>query len=283
MIWFKRMRRSPALLALLALTAALIALAVLAPVIAPNDPITPDYDNLLSGPSARYPLGTDQVGRCILSRLIWGGRSSLLLAVGAIAASAVLGIALGVIAGLCGGWADTVLTWLMNLTLSLPETVFVIAFVGLLGPGLGHTALAMILVGWCEYAATARTLTQSLRDRPFMDEARLSGIGAPGLLMKYVLPNVSPYLIVLITQDMGAKLLSLAGLSLLGLASQPPTPEWGFMLSEGRRYMQTAPWMILYPGLTIVLHVVVFSLLGDRLRDILQPEAGQGKKGEILS
>lgn len=279
MIWLRRMRRSPALMVLFALTAALILLAVLAPVIAPNDPLAPDYDNLLSGPSARYPLGTDQVGRCIFSRLIWGGRSSLLLAAGAIAASAVLGIALGVIAGLRGGWVDAALTWLMNLTLSLPETVFVIAFVGLLGPGLGHTALAMILVGWCEYAATARTLAQSLRDRPFMAEARLSGIGAPGLLIKYVLPNIAPYLIVLVTQDVGAKLLSLAGLSLLGLASQPPTPEWGFMLSEGRRYMQTAPWMILYPGLTIVLHVVAFSLLGDRLRDILQPETGRERKG----
>jgi len=140
-----------------------------------------------------------------------------------------------------------------------------------LGPGLHHTVMAMSLVGWTEYFRVARALVLSVRENQFVQEARMGGLRNRQVVRRVILPNIIPYLLVNITQDIGAQLLTLSGLSLLGLSSQPPTPEWGFMLSEGRKFIQSAPWLIIYPGLTIVLHVVVFNLLGDSLRDILDP------------
>ncbi|MBQ6368768.1 MAG: ABC transporter permease, partial [Parasporobacterium sp.] len=173
--------------------------------------------------------------------------------------------------GFAGGWVDMVITRFTDIVMAIPSTVFVIALVSVLGPGLHNTILAMSLVGWTEYARLSRALVLSVKENQFVQEARMGGLKSHQVVFRTVLPNIVPYLLVNITQDIGAQLLTLSGLSLLGLSSQPPTPEWGFMLSEGRKFIQSAPWLIIYPGLTIVLHVVVFNLLGDSLRDILDP------------
>lgn len=267
----KKALRNPQFMLFFILSAALILIPVLAPVIAPNDPIANDYGNLLIPYSEKYPLGTDQIGRCFLSRLIYGGRTSLLIVFIVIAISAAAGIFLGVLAGYAGGKTDMLITRFTDIVIAVPQTVFVIALVSVLGSSLGNTIMAMSIVGWTEYCRVTRALVLSLKQNTYVEEGRLAGMSELQIIFKLILPNVFPYLLVNITQDVGSKLLTLSGLSLLGLASQPPTPEWGYMLSEGRQFMQSSPRMIFYPGLTIVLNVVIFNLLGDSLRDVLDP------------
>ena len=157
------------------------------------------------------------------------------------------------------------------MLMAFPHIVFVIALVSVLGTGTRNLILAMTLISWTMYARVSRSMVISIKNNEYVEQARLGGVGRISVMMRYILPNVLPYLIVLITQDIGSNLLTLASLSLLGLGSQPPTPEWGYMLSEGKRYMQTAPWMLVYPGLVILICVIIFNLLGDSLRDILDP------------
>ena len=270
--------RSPQFVILFILAVILILIPILAPVIAPHDPLQDDYANSMVSHSAEYPLGTDQLGRCILSRLIWGARPSMLVVFIVVAVTALVGITIGVIAGYMGGLTDTVLSRATDIVVAVPSTVFVIALVSVMGPGIRNTILAMSLVGWTEYMRVSRALVLSVKENTFTEEARLGGLPEHTLVFRTILPNIFPYLLVNITQDIGANLLTLSGLSLLGLSSQPPTPEWGFMLSQGRAYIQSAPWLIVYPGIAIVLNVIVFNLLGDRLRDILDPRYEIRKK-----
>ena len=270
-IYVKKALKSPAFMLWFILAVMLILVPVFAGTIAPHDPLETNYAESMNPGSAEYQLGTDQIGRCVLSRLIWGGRTSLLIVFWVIAIIAVLGIFLGVLSGFLGGWVDMVITRITDIVMAIPSTVFVIALVSVLGPGLHNTILAMSLVGWTEYCRVSRALVLSVKENQFVQEARMGGLKEHQVIMRTILPNIVPYLLVNITQDIGAQLLTLSGLSLLGLSSQPPVPEWGFMLSEGRKFIQSAPWLIIYPGLVIVLHVVVFNLLGDSLRDILDP------------
>lgn len=274
----KKAMRSPQFVILFILAVILILIPILAPVIAPHDPLQDDYANSMVSHSAEYPLGTDQLGRCILSRLIWGARPSMLVVFIVVAVTALVGITIGVIAGYMGGLTDTILSRATDIVVAVPSTVFVIALVSVMGPGIRNTILAMSLVGWTEYMRVSRALVLSVKENTFTEEARLGGLPEHTLVFRTILPNIFPYLLVNITQDIGANLLTLSGLSLLGLSSQPPTPEWGFMLSQGRAYIQSAPWLIVYPGIAIVLNVIVFNLLGDRLRDILDPRYEIRKK-----
>ena len=256
---------------LLFLAIILVLIPVFAPQLAPHDPIANDYANAMNPGSREYPFGTDQIGRCILSRLVWGGRTSLLIVFVVVFIVSVIGIILGITAGFFGGWVDLLITRFTDIVMALPATVFVIALVSVLGPSLHNTVMAMSLVGWTEYCRVTRALVLAEKENPYVQEARLGGLNRAQIIIRNILPNVFPYLLVNITQDIGNQLLTLSGLSLLGLSSQPPTPEWGFMLSEGKKYIQAAPWLIFYPGLIIVIHVIVFNLLGDSLRDILDP------------
>ena len=274
----KKAFRNPQFVILLILAVILILIPVFAPWIAPHDPIENDYANALIPGSREYPLGTDQIGRCLLSRLIWGGRTSLLICFIVVAIVSAIGILLGVTAGFSGGWVDMLITRFTDIVMAVPSTVFIIALVSVLGPGLWNTVLAMSLVGWTENCRVTRALVLSVKENRYVEEARLGGLPKGQIIHRVIMSNVIPYLLVNITQDIGSTLLTLSGLSLLGLSSQPPTPEWGFMLSEGRKYIQSAPWLILYPGLVIVLHVIVFNLLGDSLRDILDPRYQKHKK-----
>ncbi len=277
-IYVKKALKSPQFVILFILAIILILIPIFAPWIAPHDPIANDYANAMISGSPEYPFGTDQIGRCILSRLIWGGRTSLLIVFLVVGIVAVIGIILGVIAGFFGGWVDMLITRFTDIVMAIPSTVFVIALVTVLGPSLKHTVLAMSLVGWTENCRVSRALTLSVKEKLFVEEARLGGLSRRQIIKRIIMPNIVPYLLVNVTQDIGSNLLTLSGLSLLGLSSQPPTPEWGFMLSEGRKFIQSAPWLIFYPGLIIVLHVIIFNLLGDSLRDILDPRYEKQKR-----
>ena len=280
--YVKRALHNRQFMILLVLAITLILLAVFADKVAPHDPLATNFDQSMVAHSAEYPMGTDQIGRCILSRLLYGGRTSMLIVFRVIAAVAVIGITLGVLAGYLGGWVDLLITRFTDMVMAIPSTVFVIALVSVLNPSLHHTVLAMALVGWTEYCRITRALVLSVRENNYVDEARMGGLSELQVIWRVILPNVFPYLLVNITQDIGSYLLTLGGLSLLGLSSQPPTPEWGFMLSEGRKFITAAPWLIFWPGAVIVLHVVIFNLLGDSLRDILDPRYENKKKRRKL-
>ncbi|MBQ1459637.1 MAG: ABC transporter permease [Oscillospiraceae bacterium] len=280
--YVKRALHNRQFMILLVLAITLILLAVFADRVAPHDPLATNFDQSMVAHSAEYPMGTDQIGRCILSRLLYGGRTSMLIVFRVIAAVAVIGITLGMLAGYLGGWVDLIITRFTDMVMAIPSTVFVIALVSVLNPSLHHTVLAMALVGWTEYCRITRALVLSVRENNYVDEARMGGLSELQVIWRVILPNVFPYLLVNITQDIGSYLLTLGGLSLLGLSSQPPTPEWGFMLSEGRKFITAAPWLIFWPGAVIVLHVVIFNLLGDSLRDILDPRYENKKKRRKL-
>ena len=274
----KKALRSPTFMLLLILAVGLILVPVFAPQMAPNDPLEPNYAFSMVEHTARYPLGTDQIGRCMLSRLIYGGRMSLLIVFWVVAIVAVVGILLGVLSGYMGGWVDMLITRVNDIVVAIPSTVFVIALVTVLGPSLRNTVLAMSLIGWTEYCRVSRALVLAVRENNYVDMARMGGLNEWQVVKRVILPNIVPYLLVNITQDIGANLLTLSGLSLLGLSSQPPTPEWGFMLSEGRKFITSAPHLIFWPGMCIVLHVIIFNLLGDSLRDILDPRYTKTKR-----
>ncbi|MBQ1415345.1 MAG: ABC transporter permease, partial [Lachnospiraceae bacterium] len=192
---------------------------------------------------------------------------------------AVIGVVIGMISGYFGGIVDTILMRITDMLLAFPHIVFVIAIVAVLGTGTRNLILAMTVISWTMFARVTRSLVITIKKEDYVEQARLSGASRPAIMFRYIVPNVIPYLIVLITQDIGSNLLTLASLSLLGLGSQPPTPEWGFMLSEGKRYMQTAPWMLIFPGMVILICVIIFNLLGDSLRDILDPRGITKREG----
>ncbi|MDT0125451.1 ABC transporter permease [Paenibacillus sp. RRE4] len=257
---------------LLSLTAGWIVLALIAPLLAPHDPLATNFAKVLQPSSSEYPLGTDQLGRCVLSRLLYGARTSLLLTFMMIGIVFSLGVAVGVVAGFLRGLADTMLMRLCDTLMAFPGLIFAIAVVGMLGPGLFNTVVALSVVWWAKYARMARSLVISLQQKEFVAAAAFSGARKIQIISRTILPNMLPALIVMAMMDVGGMMLSISGLSFLGLGAQPPDPEWGAMLNEGRRYLQTAPWLLIYPGLAIFSTVIIFNLLGDSLRDVLDPK-----------
>lgn len=239
---------------------------------APYDPLETNFQAVLSPPSLQHLFGTDNMGRDILSRILYGAGNSFSLTFLLIAIVAIIGTVIGMIAGYFGGILDTAMMRFTDILLAFPDSVFAIAIVGMIGPGLLNTMIALSLVWWTKYARMTRGLTSSIRSKDYIAEARFGGLKTVSILLRYVLPNIMPQVIIMVTLDIGGMMLSLAGLSFLGLASQPPTPEWGYMLYEGKSYLQTAPWMMLFAGLAIFITVLVFNLLGDSLRDILDPK-----------
>ncbi|WP_339239096.1 nickel transporter permease [Paenibacillus sp. FSL R5-0517] len=257
---------------LLSLTAFWIILAMVAPLLAPHDPLATNFAKVLQPSSAEYPLGTDQLGRCVLSRLLYGARTSLLLTFMMIGIVFVLGVTIGVIAGFARGVTDMVLMRLSDTLMAFPGLIFAIAVVGMLGPGLFNTVLALSVVWWAKYARMARSLVISLQQKEYVAAAAFSGARKIQIIGRTILPNMMSPIIVMAMMDVGGMMLSISGLSFLGLGAQPPNPEWGAMLNEGRRYLQTAPWLLVYPGLAIFSTVIIFNLLGDSLRDVLDPK-----------
>lgn len=246
--------------------------ALFASVLAPFDPLESHYADMLKPPSTTYLFGTDQLGRDLFSRILYGGKSSLLIAFAVTAVISTVGILIGTLAGFTGGFFDNVLMRFSDMLMAFPGYIFTIALVSFIGIGLPNMILAMSLTGWTYYARISRSLVLSVKNNVYIEQARLGGASRTRILLVYIIPNVLPSLLVNIFQDIGGKLLTISGLSLLGLGSPPPTPEWGFMLSEGKNYMYSAPWMLIFPGLVILVSVVIFNLLGDCIQDLMNPK-----------
>ena len=255
-----------------ALIVGLIAGAALAaPLVAPHDPNAIDARAILASPSREHWLGTDNLGRDIFSRLVYGARWSLGAAGAAAVAIVLLGITVGVIAGYIGGLVDDGAMRIVDVLLAFPSLVLALAIVGTLGPSLQNVLIGMVAVWWVDYARVMRGLTLGVRDREYVTAAQCAGASARHVMLRHILPNVVPSVIVLATLELGGLILAISGLSFLGLGAQPPTPEWGTMLNDGRPFFQRAPQLMLYPGLAITLVVVGCNLLGDGLRDVLDP------------
>ena len=267
---FMKKNKSFCLFALLALM--IILTAIFAPVVtggvSPTDSVLKDA---LQAPSATHIFGTDKLGRDIFTRVIYGARTSLTASFAVVLIIFALGTVLGVLAGYFGGWVDAVIMRIADMMVSFPGMVFAMAIAGILGASVRNAVIAVSLVSWTKYARLARSLVLKIRNRDYVAAAVVTGSKTPYILTTYMIPNVIPTLVITAATDIGGMMLELAGLSFLGFGAKAPTPEWGLMLNEGRQFIQSAPWMMLYPGAAIFVVVVVFNLLGDALRDILDP------------
>jgi len=245
--------------------------AVFAPWIAPKDPLDAVMTDSLLPPGGQYLCGTDKLGRDVLSRVIYGTRTSLVMTLCLVAVIFVIGTSLGVIAGYFGGWVDEVIMRIADMMISFPGLVLAIAIAGMLGPNIVNAVIAISAVSWTKYARLSRSLVLRIRKNVYIEAAEVTGTKTGNILLKYVLPNMITTIVVTAAADIGTMMLELASLSFLGFGATAPTPEWGLMLNEGRTYIAKAPWLMIYPGIAIVIVVIVFNMLGDSLRDILDP------------
>jgi peptide/nickel transport system permease protein len=264
-------RRSPLTVAGLALIAILALIAMLAPLIAPADPLKQVLSTRLKPPSGEHWLGTDQLGRDVLSRMIYGAHISLMIGIVVVGLAASVGTFVGLVAGYVGGWLDEGLMRLTDVFFAFPALILAMAISGALGPSLTNAMIAIAVVSWPVYARLVRAQVLSLREREYVEAARSLGASAPRIVWQHILPNTLAPLLVQASFDMGSAILSAAGLSFIGFGTQPPTAEWGVMISEGRNYIATHSWLSLFPGLAILLTVAAFNLIGDGLRDALDP------------
>jgi peptide/nickel transport system permease protein len=248
-----------------ALTGLFVLAALLAPWVAPYDPSRQLLELRLEAPSPAHPLGLDELGRDVLSRLLHGARVSLAVAFAAVLLAAVLGTAVGAVAGYRGGRADAWLMRTADIFLAFPGILLAVALVAVLGPALGHVILALAVLGWVGYARLVRGQVLQLREQEFVLAARAAGLPAPRIVVAHLLPNLLPVLVVQASLGMAGAILAEAGLSFLGLGLQPPTPSWGAMLDAGRSHLLDAPHLTLFPGLAIFLAVLGLNLLGDSL------------------
>ena len=248
--------------------------AVFAPQICGDvDPAAGDLTQAIMPPSAEHRFGTDKMGRDIFARVIYGARSSLSGTLILVAVILVIGTFLGIISGYFGGWVDAIIMRIADMMIAFPGLVLAIAVAGILGPSMRNAVIAIALVSWPKYARLARSLVMKIRHTDFVAAATVTGSRTGYMLWKYMLPNTITTLVITAATDIGTMMMELAALSFLGFGAQPPTPEWGKMLNDGRTLIQTAPWTMIYPGLAIFITIVVFNMLGDALRDILDPKS----------
>ena len=248
-----------------ALVAGWVLVALFAPWIAPYDPIAQDVANALRPPSLAHPFGTDNFGRDILSRVIWGGRLDLAMGVGGVLAPLVIGCVVGLLAGYFGGIVDTLLMRLLDVTISFPFFVLMIAIISILGPGLMSFFIALALVGWVSYARLVRSRTLALRHSDFVAAGQILGFGSARIMFRHIMPNAALPVLVFAMSDIVLTILLGSSLSYLGLGVQPPLAEWGIMIAEGQNFISTAWWITLFPGLAIVVLALGFSLTADGL------------------
>ncbi len=249
-----------------------LVVAVFAPVVAPYDPARLVLTDRLASPTAAHWFGTDELGRDILSRIVFGARISLVVAVAVVGLSVVVGGLVGAVSGYVGGLTDRFLNvYVGNAFLALPGILLAIAFVAFLGRGLGNVVLALALSGWVNYARLMRAQVMSVREREFVEAARSMGAGNLRVLVRHILPNALQPLVVQAAIGMAGAVLAEATLSFLGLGVPPPAPSWGAMLNDARSHLFDSPHLLIFPGVAVVLLVLAFNLLGDALRDALDP------------
>ena len=253
-----------------------VAFALAAPLLTPYDPTDVNPIRRLESSSLEHPLGLDNLGRDILSRLLFGSRWSLGTAGLATMLIMTIGVAVGALSGYYGGLLDEALMRLVDILLAFPGLVLALAIAGTLGAGIVNVMIGLVSIWWVGYARIVRGLVLAMRERQFVEAARCLGARDRRIILHHILPNVLPPVIVLATLEMGALILAISGLNFLGLGVQPPTPEWGAMLNDGRNFLLNAPQLMIYPGMAISLVVIAFNLLGDGLRDALDPKSSKG-------
>lgn len=246
-------------------------IAVFAPLLAPFDPLQQDIPNGLAAPSPDHWMGTDKLGRDVFSRMLYGARISLGAGLGVVLMSAVIGALIGIVAGYVGGWADEGIMRVTDIFFAFPSLILAMAIAGALGPSLQNALIAVAVVTWPVYARLIRGQVLILRNREFVQAARAVGAGHGLILRRHLFPNTLSPLLVQASFDMGVTILAVAGLSFIGFGAQPPTPEWGVMISEGRNYITTHWWLTFFPAMAMLLAVAGFNLVGDGLRDVLDP------------
>ncbi len=275
-LWLKLLRlvgNPPALLGLVILLVIAV-MAVFAPLIATHDIYAQDLATRLQPPSAAHFLGTDELGRDVFSRIVFGARITLYIAVLTALIVAPIGLLIGTTSGYLGGWVDIVLMRVVDIFLAFPSLVLALAFVAALGPGIQNAIIAISLAAWPPIARLARAETLSIRSSDYIAAVRLQGASSLRIILSHVVPMCLPSVVVRITLNMAAIILTAAGLGFLGLGAQPPSPEWGAMLSSGREFVLTSWWIAAIPGCAILLTSLAFNLFGDGLRDILDPRHG---------
>lgn len=253
----------------LILAGGLIFVAIFAEYLTPFDPYAQNLEIALTPPNSVNLLGTDRYGRDVLSRVIMGSQTTLCAALLLLLTISVTGSLIGAICGYSGGKLDVFFMRISDVFLAFPQMVFAVAAAGALGGGLFNAAAALAIIGWTKYARISRSLALTIRTLPYIDAAKMAGTSSAGILFFHVLPNIAGAVLVTAALDIGTIIMELAGLSFLGLGAMPPTAEWGAMMNNGRSMLQTAPWVILAPGVAIFITVAIFNLLGDKLRDVL--------------
>ncbi|WP_213974218.1 nickel transporter permease [Tepidanaerobacter acetatoxydans] len=261
-------------LALLGLVIILVFLFVglFAPYIAPNDPEKIDLTQKICYPNKKYPLGTDHLGRCIFSRIIYGAKISLLSSSAVLILILFISLPLGTISGYYRGNIDNCIMGIIDIFMAFPSILLAIVTAGILGPSLANTMMALAAVWWVKYVRFIRSLVLSIKEKDFIMAAKASGTSSIKIILRHIIPNIISQIIVLATLDIGNIILSISGLSFLGLGAQPPTSEWGVMLNDSRTYFQLAPRLMLIPGIAITIITMAFNFLGDGLRDVLDPK-----------
>lgn len=256
------------------LVAAFAIVALFAPILAPHDPNLIDALKGLEGPSLAHPLGTDNLGRDILSRLLYGSRWSL----GVVTLASVLimsiGVTVGTVAGYYGGLIDEILMRIVDVLLAFPSLLLAIAIAGTLGSGIVSVIIGLVSVWWASYARIVRGMVLTMREREYVAAARSLGARDKRIMLRHILPNVLPPVAILATVEMGELILAVAALGFLGLGAQSPAPEWGTMVNDARPFLLSSPMLMIYPGIAISLVVIGFNLMGDGLRDVLDPRTG---------
>ncbi len=275
--WYRlwlQFRRNNLAMAGLIVAVFLIVVSLLAPVLATYDPGAQDLGNRLARPSAAHWFGTDELGRDVYSRLLYGGRITLGMVVAVVILVAPVGLAVGCIAGYAGGIWDRLLMRVTDIFLAFPRLILALAFVAALRPGVTSAVAAIALTAWPPYARLARAETLSLRGADFIAAVRLTGASGGRIVLRHVAPLCLPSLVVRVTLDMSSIILTAAGLGFLGMGAQPPSPEWGAMIASARRFILEQWWVPTIPGIAIFLASLAFNLLGDGLRDVLDPKQG---------
>lgn len=264
------MNDRPALFVGIAILLLIAATALLSPIIAPHNPTEQNLEQDLLSTSKEHLLGTDKLGRDVLSRILYGARVSALVGVSTVALSLLLGFVMGSVSGYFGGWVDQLLMRLVDVLLAFPGILLAIGFTAVLGPGLDHVIIALCLIGWTGYARLVRAEILALREKEFVHAVHALGASPIRVILLHMAPNLLPPLLIQSTFAMAAAIIAEGSLSFLGLGVQPPTPSWGSMLNEGRQFLLVAPHLTTYPGLAIMITVLGLNLVGDGLRDLLE-------------
>ena len=246
--------------------------AIFAEQIAPNDPLGIDPINRLKEPCSEFLLGTDQIGRCILSRIIYGAKYSITIALLIIVITAIIGVTLGILAGFFSGKIDWIIMRGCESILSFPDLLLSLVIVGYLGPGVFNLTIALVATSWAGYTRICRALVLSAKESEYVKAAIVCGSSKSKIILRHIIPNIIPTIITMIISSVGSTLLMLSGLSFIGLGVQPPIPEWGMMINEGRTFLEIAPGIVIYPIIAIFITVLGFNLLGEGIRKQLNPK-----------